>query len=66
MGIQKQKISWEEIFQEFSKKHTNLKGKIVKWEPYYWMKIKIILNDGRQILYDHSTGSTEFFGIKFL
>ena len=66
MGIRKQNISWEVIFQDFLKKSPALKDKIVKWEPYYWMKIKIILNDGRQILYDYYTGSTEFFGVKFL
>lgn len=66
MGIRKQYTSWEHIYQDFLKRNSAIKDKIVKWEPYNWLTIKITLSDGRMLLYDYSSATTEFLGTRFL
>ena len=58
--------SWERIYQDFLKRNSKIKDSIVKWEPYDWMRIKILLNDGRILLYDYTSASIDFLSVKFL
>jgi hypothetical protein len=66
MDKEPQRNSWERIYQDFIKRNSAVKDSVVKWEPYDWQRIKIVLVDGRQILYDYMSATTEFLGVKFL
>lgn len=66
METKTQHTSWQRIYQDFIKRNSAVKDNVVKWEPYDWQRIKIVLVDGRQILYDYMSATTEFLGVKFL
>ena len=51
----KEKITWDKIFQDFKDKHKKFAKKVIHWQPYSYATIQIWLPDSKKILYNFDT-----------
>lgn len=46
------KVTWDEIYADFRRRHPTLKMMVIDWKPCGWMCIELELKDGRKMKYD--------------
>ena len=54
------KVTWENIWQDFKRRHPRLCKEVVDWRPYDYLKIKLWMKDGRKIIYDYNCHIAKF------
>lgn len=47
------KLSWKEIYDEFSRTYPTLHKKMIMWEPYGYATIKVHTQGGVDIVYNY-------------
>ena len=51
----KEKITWDKIFQDFKDKYKKFAKQVIHWQPYSYATIQIWLPDNKKILYNFDT-----------
>lgn len=49
------KLTWDDVFKDFKKRHPSKWFAVMKWEAANYATIRIFLHDGRVLLYDYDT-----------
>lgn len=52
-----EKLTWDKVYKEFKARFPNLRKEVVYWHPRDYMTIKVYLEDGRTLSYNHSTNT---------
>ena len=47
------KVTFDNIYADFRRRHPNLKKEVIHWKPYNYLKIKVYLFDGMILIYDY-------------
>jgi hypothetical protein len=54
------KVSWDDIFKDFKRRHPNLKKMVMRWEPFGFATVRIFLKDSAQLVYNYDTKQAKF------
>lgn len=49
------KITFDDIYSDFRRRHPNLRKEVIHWKPYDYLKIKVYLFDGMILVHDYWT-----------
>lgn len=55
-----EKITWENVYEDFIFRHPNLAKMCVWWRPQDYLTILLYLSDGMQVVYDYSNKRSIF------
>ena len=58
--MNKKKITWEVIFDDFKQRHPNLAKRINRYNSYGYATIQIYLDDGMKLIYNYDTKRATF------
>ena len=54
------KITWEQIYRDFEKRHPRLSKRALRYTPSGYLQIMVYMDDGAKISYDFFTSSGKF------
>lgn len=55
-----EKATWDNIYKDFRRRHPNLRKDVIHHEPYSYATIKLVLKDGKKMIYNYDTKMAKF------
>lgn len=58
------KVTWNDIYKDFRRRHPNLAKQVCDWRPYDYGKVLIILKSRSELVHDYDSHTANY--IKFV